>query len=99
MIGSGRLSFLRTGHSHEDIDQLFGRVASFIKLKVRTALTSSDFVHALEEFTRQLDRPFEPQRFVVKLDSIRDWCLDIDQFNIQKYQQTLAGMFGGTPFS
>ncbi|CAK9061755.1 unnamed protein product [Durusdinium trenchii] len=73
VIGSGRLSFLRTGHSHEDIDQLFGRVASFIKLKVRTALTSSDFVHALEEFTRQLDRPFEPQRFVVKLDSIRDW--------------------------
>ena len=75
VIGSGRLSFLRTGHSHEDVDQLFGRVASWVKLHVRSALTSADFVSALKEFCEHLDRPYEPKRMVVKLDQTRDWLL------------------------
>lgn len=75
VIGSGRLSFLRTGHSHEDIDQLFGRVASWVKVKVRAALTSQDFVLGLKEFCQQLDRPHEPKRLVIKLDRTRDWLL------------------------
>lgn len=74
VIGSGRLSFLRTGHSHEDVDQLFGRVASWVKLHVRSALTSTDFVSALKEFCEHLDRPYEPKRMVVKLDQTRDLC-------------------------
>ena len=77
IISAGRLSFLRSGHSHEDIDQLFGSVSSYFKNHVRTALTSHDFVIALQEFCRQLNRPHEPRRFVVKLDRTRDWHLDL----------------------
>lgn len=77
VIASGKLSFLRSGHSHEDVDQLFGRVACWIKSKLRSAQTSDDFVQCLKEFCQQLDRPYEPKRFVVKLDRTRDWCLDL----------------------
>ena len=74
IIRTGRLSFLRTGHSREDIDQLFGQVASWVKLKVRSALTSDDFVQGLKQFCAQLERPYEPNRMVIKLDVTRDWC-------------------------
>ncbi|CAK9038742.1 unnamed protein product [Durusdinium trenchii] len=76
IIRTGRLSFLRTGHSREDIDQLFGQVASWVKLKVRSALTSDDFVQGLKQFCAQLERPYEPNRMVIKLDVTRDWCFD-----------------------
>ena len=76
LISEGRLSFLRSGHSHEDIDQLFGSVSSYFKNHVKTALTSQDFVSALTAFCQQLERPHEPKRFVVKLDRTRDWILD-----------------------
>ena len=73
VIQSGRLSFLRTGHSHEDIDQLFGQLAAYVRNNIRVALTSSDFITGLEHFCKSVDRPYEPVRFVKKLDHTRDW--------------------------
>jgi intracellular sulfur oxidation DsrE/DsrF family protein len=94
IISAGRLSFLRSGHSHEDIDQLFGSVSSYFKNHVRTALTSHDFVVALQEFCRQLDRPHEPRRFVVKLDRTRDWHLDLHKHCFAKVAADSLGTVG-----
>ena len=84
IIGEGQLSFLRTGHSHEDVDQLFGRIADYVKTHLRSAQSSSDVVECLESFVKQVDRPFERKRFVVKLDATRNWssclCLSAQLF-------------------
>lgn len=76
VILSGRMSFLRSGHSHEDVDQLFGSASTWMKNRVRSALASEDFLIALNEFLQQLDRPHEPTRFCIKLDQTRDWHPD-----------------------
>lgn len=77
-VRSLSVSSLRSGHSHEDIDQLFGQIASYLK-KLRCRLTSSDFVESLTEFSQtHMQRPFEKDRYVYKLDNVRDWPLDSD---------------------
>lgn len=74
VIGSGRLSFLRTGHSHEDIDQVFGRLSTWVRNNIRSAATSADFVDGIREFCNKVERPHEPNRYTIKLDRVRDWC-------------------------
>ena len=91
VIQSGRMSFLRSGHSHEDVDQLFGSVSTWMKNKVRSALTSEDFLQALNDFLRQLDRPYEPKRFCIKLDQTRDWHPD----SISGLQSVFVSFFLG----
>lgn len=75
-VRSLKISSLRSGHSHEDIDQLFGQIATFLK-GLRCQLTSNDFVESLREFCRDgMRRPFERDKFVHKLDQTRDWPFD-----------------------
>ena len=75
VVRSMRVSTLRSGHSHEDIDQLFGQVAAHLR-SLRNGSTSDDFLESLKAFSRDgMQRPFEKDRYVVKLDQIRDWCL------------------------
>lgn len=50
VILSDRMSFLRSGHSHEDVDQLFGSASTWMKNRVRSALASEDFLIALSSF-------------------------------------------------
>lgn len=70
------LSSLRTGHSHEDIDQAFGLLAKFLSAKCREANTPSDFQCAIQRWmTDSLHRPYEPDRHCVLLDQTRNWCL------------------------
>lgn len=73
LIKDGGLSFLRTGHSHEDIDQVFGQCADFVRRKLPTALSSADLQAGLNIFLEKLDRPFEPDRGCYKLDDARHW--------------------------
>ena len=73
LIKDGGLSFLRTGHSHEDIDQVFGQCADFVRRKLPTALSSADLQAGLNIFLEKLDRPFEPDRCCYKLDDARQW--------------------------
>ena len=70
------LSFLRCGHSHEDVDQVFGRAADWIRRRLARAECSDDVVASLNDFLRQCDRPHEAQRKCIKLDGTRDWSLD-----------------------
>ncbi|CAK9065459.1 Uncharacterized protein SCF082_LOCUS33491 [Durusdinium trenchii] len=76
-VRSIKVCSLRSGHSHEDIDQVFGQCASFLKT-VRSRLTPDDFVDSLREFVQDvLCRPFEKDRHVWKLDTVREWSLGI----------------------
>lgn len=73
IVKSARLACLTSGHSHEDIDQLFGSLAMFLVRKCRVASTPLDFKECLELFLSKLPRPHEPDRWVIKLDAVRDW--------------------------
>jgi hypothetical protein len=78
MVGKRRLRraelrCLVTGHSHEDIDQIFGHLATFIA-RHPTLHTPRDFIETVEKFMQQPGfRSHEPVHHVVKLDNVRDW--------------------------
>ena len=75
IIKEAQMTFLRSGHSHEDVDQVFGHCADWVRRKLPVALTSEDFVRSINEFLKQLDRPHDPSRHCYKLDQTRDWFL------------------------
>ena len=68
------LSSLRTGHSHEDIDQLFGQLAKYLVSRCRFAGSISDFVSVISNFMdTAMKRPHERGRYCVQLDQTRNW--------------------------
>ena len=77
IIKEGVFCFLRSGHSHEDVDQCFGQCSDWIKRRVPTAQTSDDFVAGINAFLQKIDRPHEIQRACYKLDRTRDWSLGV----------------------
>ena len=70
------LSSLRSGHSHEDVDQVFGRLASFLVKHGHSCQTPDDFVNVIQRFLNESSFPNEPMsnRYCVKIDQTRDWC-------------------------
>lgn len=75
-----RMRQLRSGHSHEDIDQLFGRLASYIARSARTASSPIAFRSIINTWLHsKLDRPHEPDRECVLMDQCRDWTLRLIQ--------------------
>lgn len=75
VIAGGTLQHLRSGHSHEDIDQCFGSLALFIVRHSRHCETPSQFVNVIDKFAQSAHRPFEKERIVLKVDQHRDWKL------------------------
>ena len=74
-VGAIHCSYLRSGHTHEDIDAVFAQLGKFM-IKQRRLLTPSDVKSALQTFCSDvLKLPFEPARYVVFLDNVRDWKL------------------------
>lgn len=71
-VRSMRVSCLRTGHSHEDVDQCFGQIAYKLS-KVRSILSSEELLQVITRVCRELERPHERDRHVFKLDQCRDW--------------------------
>lgn len=69
------LSFLRSGHSHEDLDQCFGQAADWIRRRLHRAESSDEVVACLNDWLGHVDRPHEAFRRCYKLDSTRDWYL------------------------
>ena len=69
------LRCLRSGHSHEDIDQLFGVVATHLARKGRHCQTADDLVKVIDDIIQSMPRPHESLRFTKKLDGARDWPL------------------------
>ena len=75
LIMGGSLRNLRSGHSHEDIDQMFGNAALFVVRHAKQVETPDQFVAVMQKFCATAHRPFERERVVVKLDMHRDWIL------------------------
>ena len=90
IVKSMTFSFLRSGHSHEDIDQVFGELAKHIMKYLRIAQTLEDIESCLREFLADRKyRPYENGRFASRLDHIRDWKAWLYQVHIK-----LAGIGG-----
>lgn len=68
------MAALRSGHSHEDIDQVFGRLASFMQ-KRPFAQCPSDFVPLIQEFLNTGEFPYEDYREAFEVNRVRDWTL------------------------
>lgn len=77
LISEAKLCFLRSGHSHEDIDQCFGYAADHVRRNMNHAQTSDDVVESLQGWLDKLPRPYEPVRQAFKLDQCRDWRLGV----------------------
>lgn len=75
VVGSAALTCLRAGHSHEDIDQVFGQLSRHI-LRWRCLQTPDDVATCIRSYLEQA-KLFEPKedRHVVQVDQTRDWLL------------------------
>ena len=72
-LGQCSLSFLSSGHSHEDIDGLFSVYSQWLDRKPEVH-TPHDFKTAYEEFLAKPDsRPHEPLKRVLIMSRFRDW--------------------------
>ena len=70
------LQCLRSGHSHEDLDQVFGQLAKHLVRKGSQAMEPCDFVALISKWLNEsLVRPYEQKRYCIQLDQVRDWCL------------------------
>lgn len=78
-LSSCTLNFLRTGHTHEDIDQLFGELAKWIRKRLPRAETLDEFETSLNEFLAQLNRPHEPLHYVWRINHVRNWKVWLEQ--------------------
>lgn len=75
LTGQTSLRCLRSGHSHEDLDQVFGVLATHLVRKGSQAMEPADFVSLIQKWMDEsLVRPFETGRYCVHLDQCRDWC-------------------------
>ena len=72
---SATLCNLRSGHSHEDVDQVFGSVGKYLIRHARHVETPSEFADTIRKFCAAAVRPFENDRVVIEVDQHRDWSL------------------------
>ena len=79
VVRAARIRNLRSGHSHEDIDQIFGTCAKSIVASCNKAESSADFLRHLQEFVTALPRTYEEGRYAVRLERARDWRLAYSQ--------------------
>ena len=75
ILAGASLQHLRSGHSHEDIDQTFGSLSLFLVKHGKKVETPKDFGHLIQRFCSTAHRPFENERAVVLLDQHRPWNL------------------------
>lgn len=75
-IGYSQLSFLSSGHSHEDIDQHFSVMRGHLE-KSPELWTPADFRDSLQSWydADMTRRPHEPFRKVFLMSQFRDWTL------------------------
>ena len=74
-VGGMSIRCLRCGHSHEDVDQCFGRLARHLS-KLRKAECPEDFQRSISQFANAMHRPHESSRYTVIMNETRDWNLD-----------------------
>ncbi|CAJ1449087.1 unnamed protein product [Effrenium voratum] len=99
-VGSHRLRraelrCLQSGHSHEDVDQVFSYLASFLEAH-KELHTPADFKQLLETWLSNPEvRPNEPRRVVHLVGAVRNWR---DHLHIGCCGNNLVGVGGpGAP--
>ena len=74
-LKAAQISFLMSGHSHEDIDSLFSHLRSWLA-QFAELPTPESFRDCLEQyFSDHKHRPEEALRDVIRMDRFRDWIL------------------------
>ena len=74
-IAGATVSFLTSGHSHEDIDALFSNLRNHIETN-RELWTPFAFRNCIRDFFEDAShRPYEPMRSVELLTRYKDWTL------------------------
>jgi len=71
-VRSARLCFLMSGHTHEDIDQLWGVLAQHL-VHCDELETPEDFQAEMQDFLEKHPRRYEAGRRVRRVDKIHDW--------------------------
>ena len=80
-LHSCQLCFLQSGHSHEDIDQLFSNLRSWLSQQPELH-TPECFRSSLSEYyANPRHREHEKIRSVVIMDKFRDWNFASDRFS------------------
>ena len=76
-LHSVRFNQLRSGHSHEDIDQMFSNMTTLLEAhpELHTTTQFSNLLRSWFEDTRI--RPYEPVRKVIEVSAVRNWTLDL----------------------
>ena len=77
LVAGCSLRNLRSGHSHEDIDQVFGSLALWLVKHGKLLETPDHFLTCVQRFCCSAKRPQEAGRLVVKLDQHRDWTIGL----------------------
>ena len=76
VLSSVSLRCLRTGHSHEDVDQVFGQLAKHLVHRVRSVASPLEYVSRIQSWLDSgLKRDFEKGRYCFLLDQARNWIL------------------------
>jgi len=68
-----KLICLHSMRRRQDVDQLFGELAKYIKKRLHGAACLNDFVLELQRFLHQLGRQHEKLNYVIAMNNIRDW--------------------------
>ena len=75
-IKGAEVSFLSSGHSHEDVDALFSLLRAHLEAN-KELWTPKDFRSCLEKFFENPGaRPYEPLRSVILMTRFKDWKLN-----------------------
>ena len=81
-LTGGELTFLTSGHSHEDIDALFSLLRGWIEAH-KEIWSPQAFQQCIQSFyDDSRHRPYEPSRAVVSLTRFRDWRSRLSLANI-----------------
>lgn len=73
LLRGTRMQYCITGHSHEDIDQYFSLLGSYLQTQSELH-EPDDFKQALCKYLSNSSvRPLERMREVVQVDQVRDW--------------------------
>ena len=84
-VRCARVSYLASGHSHEDIDQFFSLLGSFLSHDGGEMHTPSEFMSKLRQYLGNPSvRPLEKLREVVKIDQLREWHLELQPLTYQQ---------------
>lgn len=78
-IRRAELRTLQSGHSHEDLDQTFSVLSSYLSSQ-KEIWTPSEYRRSIEEWLRSPGvRPLEPRKHVYLVNQVRSWTLNLDR--------------------